>query len=737
MNAPWLPPVARPPHDPLTLTLDARHGWHAASALLPGDAARVDPQSGSLVLAALPGSGRLLGEPDGGFGGLAWPRHVAPLPDGSIVLLDTRVHRLRVLDRCACAFVDWPCLGRDDARLPPEVEAIALVCGQLLLMAPALHRILVVNARTGALRGTWTGPTANGGSAWTPGGAAATCDRRVLVADAARGALHVLTPRGVPLDAIEGLGAVRGVAVDACDRVYVRTDDPAAVLVVDLSRRRAVGSAECPGAIADAFPLLPIDIHADGSIDIARLCMPPGDAPVLVDRHGDDLPPGTTDAAPQYPLVGNWTSDALDSEIAACVWDRIVLGGTLPPQTRVAVETITSDALLPQAELADPQALWREAGIWRPDETESPCRTTTDFMLRSPPGRYLWLRLRLSATAAETPRIDCMRIDFPRISLRRYLPAVFGADPIAAEFTDRWLAVFDRTLRDLEATIDAEASLFDPLSAPAYPEVPRSHDFLAFLAAWVGVALYPAWPLERRRHVLREAPRLFGWRGTERGLRDMLYLLLGLDRWTAHAPAAADCVPCPNRARIAPTWRPPRLVLEHYRLRRWMALGHARLSDAAKLWGGRIVNRSRLEPAAALAQGGSSDGAQLGVTQLRPEPDPHRDPFHVYAHKLSLFVPAACARRPGLAQALQALVDAERPAHVQAQLVFVEPRFRVGVQSMLGLDAVIGVRPNPTVLDAMRLGRGTVLAGAGQRPGRPEAPAHVGAVRVGMSTIVR
>src|SRR5678815_2620905 len=111
-------------------------------------------------------------------------------------------------------------------------------------------------------------------------------------------------------------------------------------------------------------------------------------------------------------------------------------------------------------------------------------------MLRSPPGRYLWLRLRLTGGAAETPSIDCVRIDFPRISLRRYLPAVFGADPIAAEFTDRWLAVFDRTLRDLEATIDAEASLFDPLSAPAHPEVPRSHDFLTFLAAWVGVALY-------------------------------------------------------------------------------------------------------------------------------------------------------------------------------------------------------------------------------------------------------
>jgi len=166
-------------------------------------------------------------------------------------------------------------------------------------------------------------------------------------------------------------------------------------------------------------------------------------------------------------------------------------------------------------------------------------------------------------------------------------------------------------------------------------------------------------------------------------------------------------------------------------------LHRRRLSDAAKLWGGRIVNRSRLESQTGLQVGGSSDGAQVGVTQLKTSQDPFRDPFHVYAHKLSLFVPAGCMRRPGLAQALQTLVDTERPAHVQAHLVFVEPRFRVGVQSMLGLDAVIGIRPDPTVLDTMRLGAGTVLAAAGQKPAEPEPPTHVGAVRVGMSTIFK
>lgn len=733
-EAPYLPPVARPPHDPRTLTLDRRHGWQPASNPLLIDHVAVDPATGGLELTPLPGTGRLLNEPSGSFGGLFWPDHVAALPDGSIAFLDRKRHRLLVLDRCDCAFVEWPCLRANDLRLPAEVEAIATVCGQLLLIAPGLHRIIVLNARSGALRGVWPGPQLTDGQPWTPTDAVATCDRRIVVADPANGALHVLTPHGRALDVITGLGAVRSLAIDCDDRVYATIDGADEVAVVDLASKRIEGLATRPGEVAMRFACLPIAVYADGAIDIAALCMPPRDEPVPIDASGAPLSSTYADAQPVYPKAGTWMSAALDSEIAACVWDRIVVGGHLARDARIEIATLSAETVLADDELADPQAPWRSAGLWRSDATIG-CGSS-DFMLRSPPGRYLWLRLRLAGTPAESPRVDCVQLDFPRISLRRYLPAIFGAEPIAAEFTDRWLAIFDRGLRDIEGEIDDEAALFDPLSAPAYPEVARGRDFLTFLSTWVGVTLVAAFPLERRRRFLAAAPRLYPWRGTVRGLRDMVRLFLGLDRWVAFEPCETACVPCVTGERLAPCWQPPRLVLEHFKLRRWLALDHARLSDAAKLWGARIVNRSRLESRTSLLAGGASDGAQVGVTQLKTSQDPYRDPFHVYAHKLSIFVPAGCVRKPAVARALEALIDAERPAHVEAHLVLVEPRFRVGVQSMLGLDAVIGVRPDPTVLDTMRLGRGTVLAGGGQQPGAAQPPQHVGAVRVGMNSIL-
>jgi hypothetical protein len=179
-------------------------------------------------------------------------------------------------------------------------------------------------------------------------------------------------------------------------------------------------------------------------------------------------------------------------------------------------------------------------------------------------------------------------------------------------------------------------------------------------------------------------------------------------------------------------WRPPRLLLEHFHLRRWMMLDHAKLSDNARLWGERVVNRTRVGGAGEFRVPDAPSGAQLGVTQLKKTQDPCNDPFHVYAHKLSVFVPASCIRDPALARALRRLVDLERPAHVEVQVIAVEPRFRIGVQAMLGLDAVIGWRAAPVQLDEGTLGRATILTSAVD----PRPRFRVGDARIGEKTIL-
>jgi hypothetical protein len=139
------------------------------------------------------------------------------------------------------------------------------------------------------------------------------------------------------------------------------------------------------------------------------------------------------------------------------------------------------------------------------------------------------------------------------------------------------------------------------------------------------------------------------------------------------------------------------MILEHYRLRRWLYVGHGRLGDEAVLWGQAIAARSQL-----------GESAQVDRTRLIATPDPLHDPFGVFAHTFSVFVPAACAgaeRRRGL----EALIAAEKPAHTQVSIRYVEPRLRIGVQSAIGLDAVVGRYPRGVEVAAARLGGDSVL----------------------------
>ena len=97
----------------------------------------------------------------------------------------------------------------------------------------------------------------------------------------------------------------------------------------------------------------------------------------------------------------------------------------------------------------------------------------------------------------------------------------------------------------------------------------------------------------------------------------------------------------------------------------------------------------------------------------------------MHANRITVFVPACVRERPADERALRQLLATEVPAHVQADLQFVEPRFRVGVQAMVGLDSVIARTPHDVVLGQLPLGRGSVL------PPARSATRKAGPMRVG------
>jgi phage tail-like protein len=399
----------------------------------------------------------------------------------------------------------------------------------------------------------------------------------------------------------------------------------------------------------------------------------------------------------------------LDSALYRCQWHRVILRGEIPAGARVMVSTYTAEALLTEDQVQSLTSEWDTNQI--ASETAG---GQWDCLVRSGGARFLWLKLEFRGNSKLTPRIDSIEIEFPRISLRRYLPAVFGEEPVSADLTDRFLALFDTTLRSIESKLDTQAHYYDPLSAPSERDPKSGADFLSWLASWIGLTLDRHWPEQKRRRFLKAAGRLFDLRGTPEGLRRELLLFLDMEKndgCASDQPRGRCETPplnCAPPKKPDGAWLPPPLILEHFKLRRWLFLGAGRVGDQAELWGKRIVNRSQLD-----------DGAQIGHTQLITSQDPLRDPFHVYAHRFTVFVPACYGATELQRRSLENLLKNGRPAATQSYIEYVEPRFRIGFQSAIGLDSVIARYPQGVTLNHTPLNQGSVLTAHDHEQGGP------------------
>ena len=693
------PPVPEPPDDPRSQLLDSRTGWRGASF----DHV-IESACGALVLASA--NPRSAAEPSGSFGGLTPPRNVGLAADGDIYLLDPKTLRLKRFDACGCRFDVVPCIGDrgPGPRQFDEAQGIGICSGSLYVCDTANHRVASFALPGFALRGFLAPPAGAMPAAWEPVDIAFDGRGRIFVSDRANGCVHVFNSAGVWRSRFDGLGTVSDLAIDCLDRIYVAVQEAERTVRVLDADGHAAAVPERPETLAPRFAPLPFDVDSLGRLHLQ--C--PDGAIRVFDPSGE---PVTEPAGPMSPVLfgsGTFVTAALDSDIYRCQWHRIVLRADVPAGARIRVTTFSADALQSDDQiLALPDQAWETNQV---DATDG----GWDCLVRSGPGRYLWLRLTLEGNGTAGPAIEQIILEFPRISLSRFLPAVFVAEPVSADFTDRLLSVFDTTLRSVETEVDRVASYFDPLSAPAHA-TGRRIDFLTWLASWIGVSLDRHWPEAMRRRFLKDAGKLFDLRGTRRGLHEQLLFLLGMepericcaeDRPALHcSPQPSNCAP---REVLPCAWQPPPLILEHFALRRWLFVGSGRLGAQAAIWGRRIVNRTQL-----------GANAQVEVSQLITKQDPFHDPFHVFAHTFTVFVPACVGRSARLRKALENMLRSERPAHTKYSVEYVEPRFRIGVQSMIGLDAVVGRYPVGVTLDATALGAGSVLGRPWSGPGGP------------------
>jgi hypothetical protein len=219
-----------------------------------------------------------------------------------------------------------------------------------------------------------------------------------------------------------------------------------------------------------------------------------------------------------------------------------------------------------------------------------------------------------------------------------------------------------------------------------------------YLAGWLNITLESSWTPEQKRLVLKTVPGLRTSWGTVEGLRQWIRLFLSvLGNVPTEDLAAAGL---------------PGIVESFVDRRRVLLTGCGPTLEAAGgLWSPTVERRFQL---------GVFD--QVGEVALVSTGDPDLDLFQHYAFAFRIYVPATFIRTPEDEALLRRAIELQKPAHAVYELVLVEARLRIGVQSTIDLDTVIGEPyPNPlscsAVTDApsrapyQRLGFDATLAG--------------------------
>jgi hypothetical protein len=85
--------------------------------------------------------------------------------------------------------------------------------------------------------------------------------------------------------------------------------------------------------------------------------------------------------------------------------------------------------------------------------------------------------------------------------------------------------------------------------------------------------------------------------------------------------------------------------------------------------------------------------SELDSQRLIPAHAPELDVFTQHAHRFRVVLPAAWVPTVDAEQAIRRVIESEKPAHTSYELNLIQPGLRVGVQSTVGVDTILGGSP--------------------------------------------
>lgn len=369
-------------------------------------------------------------------------------------------------------------------------------------------------------------------------------------------------------------------------------------------------------------------------------------------------------------------------------WFSVALDAVTDGKTRATLNIAQSDAPLPQPAAADWVAVGADGAL---------CALRVPAGVPPLPRRHLWLRVGLATEDWRlTPVVRQARAATPGENYFHFLPAIYEREDQQTHFLERLLALLQSEISRVEATIDDMPRQADAAFARA--------SALPWLAAWLAFELPEIAGDDERRTLISEAVKFAERRGTAGSIR------AHVETYTGMRPA----------------------LIEAFEARGLWVLGHAsRLGFDTALPAldphGMVVP----DPAHADGSGGKCCAATVGsavVGHAGPlAPAAVGQPlFTETAHRFCVYVPRYPAAAPGVLQEMTRILDTEKPAHTDYRLCLVDPDMRIGFQSQIGVDTIVGGAPAPMSLSGSHLGYDSRLRGNAAGAGRVGQDATIG-----------